>query len=381
MKINLPFINEHYTNKLFHLNVGNMKIPQRTNNKIKAEFPGIQIMPLKVNINRLIYCSTPPKDPPTIIIPKNLRGIARGIRIIYECSGLVKGNSLKWNLLINPENQEDINKLTNLWAFLARTDDINANFYILQNLKQTLGKLKITKSFVKGQLTPRISPAYDEQKITTLVSNVASRIGNDFYTADWSRATGGIPPDQVTNIREALLDEFETDMTTATARSAKTFNYAAYIKKGTKNPVNHDADINNEYTYYRFDPNSGEARKSATIQTQEFYGNQDLNVNMVTVSRESVRTPIISEENSHSSKWSGGSVITLRCKRHRSEERERRKKRPRTSEVRRGKVTPSEDESENEERPSTSGVKTVSVRKRGKGKIMPSEDDDSDDSS
>lgn len=353
MKIQMPFMDDHLNTKMFYLNSRVGVLDNKTENKVRAEYPGLRNMPLKMNINRLIHCarsngrlSTPPK----VSIPKSLTGLRRCIRVIYECSGLVKGNSLIWNSHFTREPNFDVMKtyigqsnddeeitkqqytqlLTNLWSFLARTNDSDVDYYLLQSLKKAL--LRDTgkeKQVVEGVISKWSTEPYDDHRFTNLINKVKEKI-EDIQVADWTRGAGGMPSNKVEEIHYTILMAFK-EMSSDNKDDA-VFRYAAYIPKGSNTPQIYQKDVNDNYVYYSFDPNCKSMKKlNKQPSTTEFYtstGQHDDKISMASNTSNSssgrVSRSVVGSGSEYEGNLSGGSVITLYCRRRRSKENDER---------------------------------------------------------
>ena len=262
------------------------------NRRLKIEYPGIDVFPLKLNINRLIYVASQNQlrkntRKPNITIPKGLSINQRMVRIIYECSGLTKGNSLVWdtyfarearywpksdeyirtNLIqkyVSDDNQQQQNRqklistylqlLTDLWSFLARVSVSSRvhkperdNEWFFQSLRRSMIKTRNNESndkqFIIGELVRRKTATFVPTQFRNLIQYLKEIELNEnenddggfinISTVDWSKATGGIPLDIARKIHYHLLGLCYSRINSSVPfnNEQDTFKYVAWIRR------------------------------------------------------------------------------------------------------------------------------------------------------
>ena len=261
--------------------------------KLKIEYPGINTFPLRLNINRFIYVSSQKQirnntPQPKITIPKGLSINQRMIRIIYECSGLTKGNSLVWDTYFAKEarhssnsseyiktfliekyvsdNTDEQNRqklvstylqlLTDLWSFLARVssssrvhDAERDNDWFFQSLRRSMIKSRnepeeFENKFVIGELVLRKTSAFVPHQLSNLIQYLGELTDEDdnnfnIKTTDWSKATGGIPLNVARKIHYHLIGLCYSRINSNFPfnNEQETFRYVAWIRRKTSDQI------------------------------------------------------------------------------------------------------------------------------------------------
>lgn len=277
--MNQTTINMKYDRGIFSLNTGfDLKDPMVR--KIDREFIGINNVPLKLNIHRIISyraINTPPK-PLDITIPKSLNGQKRLIRIMYGCAGLTRANSLIWypyyakklifddsftetvkqylknNLSLDDNISKDdvyavyVALLTNMWSFLARTNDPDKNGKLLNSIKKALLKDRLDKDAQCGReivnshchhysiatIHKYNGILYHEKLVSMLFEKVQEKLSSiNIDTADWTKKNGGIPINIIEKIHFALLTECPNLIARRNPRVLdSSFKYLVWLKRG-----------------------------------------------------------------------------------------------------------------------------------------------------
>lgn len=218
---------------------------------LDKELPGMYNLPLRVNINRLIQCGILNDRPDTksgVVIPKNLKGSMRMMRIIYECSGIMRGTTLTWNVdsvkkganmfkhLGDILKEEDtyIQLLTDLWAFLITMAKDKVDFYILQSLKKALLKEKPkgaeNREYIEGTYRCLTALHYDKDVMGKLLAKLVEAIP-DIQNMDFSTAQNGMPAETYERIHYTLLQEFRRLHSDGKNPHSRLFHYVVWVKK------------------------------------------------------------------------------------------------------------------------------------------------------
>lgn len=237
--------------KIFNISFRTPHITKTQHNKLREYFPGIDNVPLKVNIYRIICFyvtfNRVNGNYRHIIVPQNLETDKKIIRLIYACSGLIRGNSFAWDVYNFDEDGDTLEiflseyikdkprvedrdrpregreltyldyyvaLLTNLWAFLGRTDNRSINHDLLHTIKYRLLQNNPfqRRGNVNGQILQVKSPSYDEFYMGRLIRKVQEKLEQNNLTNEWNkwnRQGGGIDYETMKKIHFYILFSFD----------------------------------------------------------------------------------------------------------------------------------------------------------------------------
>ena len=304
--IDIPYMlldNNNNTEKYYHwqhLKTGVCEgdIGKSAENKLYYEFPAInnnkdidkhRKLPLRLNINRLIFCTNPSKKDPKnkIIIPKSLSKYSNEwvLRIIYECSGLIRGNTLVWYLSfarhketiercmkkylwndLSIEEQEHfqdtyVHYLTILWTILMYEDTF-FTFGINQSIKKALLReiqgIPLDVTYVLGHIAKTGMERMDfGDARLEIVSHMNSFIEQTWSKDQtmWDKEHDGIPSETVEQIHfELLLFVLRNDKQRLHGEEEiDWFPYIAWCKVDAKDLPDELSDTMKNDLYHNYD--------------------------------------------------------------------------------------------------------------------------------
>ena len=276
--------------------------------KLDYECPAInnhlRSRPLRLNINRLIFCANPyHKDTrDKIIIPKTLTKTSNEwvLRIIYECSGLMRGSTLVWNLsfirggednidninklmrkylwnYLNADEQENlqdtyIHYLTKLWTIFLYNEHAGRNKEYHDEINQSLKKAMLREikglpaniNYILGHIAANGTNPDNLIKIRkNAIKHMSNFIRNlDDKEYNWCKEYNGMPSETVEKMHFQLL-QFVVQKTSAAAAAAPIdwIPYFAWCKIEPKDlpkeiPYIMKRELDFNYANFDFDDNA-----------------------------------------------------------------------------------------------------------------------------
>ena len=285
-KINVP-IGEA---KIMTLSGRHRTLGERMKWKLPFLFPGINHMPLILNIYRFIELqklSQNRKQPKTLIIPKNLSERERIARIIYSCSGLITGKTLSWMVpewIFSRRSEEQFKsyhtQLTLLWTFLTAlqgtrqeeetiADSLKAQMYRWWQVNHNdLRDDPLTdedptgweRFRTQGQIE-KSTPYYSHPILTRLGGKLQAlyreKFHTDLKTETWDRNAKGIPQDRHKAIFFFLLEAFYENIARPMEQKRIDFYFFNNVTRTRGVARSLPEDIETGYALYTFDSQSG----------------------------------------------------------------------------------------------------------------------------